>query len=138
LPLDGGRFQRRGLRQPQFGAAGEHGAMKLPGTDKMKVEREKVVDYLLNAEHPDNGGKARFFLDLGFERNDWEPLAAALCKAAGNQPVSKIMASSHGVKYIVDGRIETPRGKAPMVRTVWIIDLGLDAPRLVTAYPREE
>jgi hypothetical protein len=41
-------------------------------------------------------------------------------------------------KYFLDGQIETPNGKTPLVRTVWIVDLGLDTPRLVTAYPQEE
>jgi hypothetical protein len=112
--------------------------MRLPNADKAIAEREKIADYLLNEAHPDNGGKARFFLGLGFDQNDWQLLAAALRKAAQNHPVSKTMASPHGTKYIVDCRIESPGGKAPMMRTVWIVDLGLDTPRLVTAYPREE
>jgi len=112
--------------------------MKLHNADQAVVEREKIVDYLLNSRHPDNGGKAGFFLDLGFDRNNWQALAAAFRKAAENQPISKFMASPHGTKYIVDGRIDTPGGKTPMVRMVRIVDLGLAAPRLVTAYPREE
>ncbi|HEV7374892.1 MAG TPA: hypothetical protein VGN95_09260 [Pyrinomonadaceae bacterium] len=44
----------------------------------------------------------------------------------------------HGKKYIIDDMIEMPSGKSPVVRTVWIIDRGEDAPRLVTAYPHEE
>lgn len=32
--------------------------MKLPHAEKATVEREKIVDYLLNATHPDNAGKA--------------------------------------------------------------------------------
>jgi hypothetical protein len=52
--------------------------MKLPNADKAIVEREKVADYLLNAAHPDNGGKAEFFMQLGFRREQWEILAAAL------------------------------------------------------------
>jgi len=112
--------------------------MKLPRADKAIVEREKIVDYLLNATHPDNGGKAGFFLGLGFSQDDWQLLAAAFRKAAGNQPVAKTMASSHGTKYIMDSRIETPSGKTPLVRTVWIVDAGLEVARLVTAYPREE
>jgi hypothetical protein len=48
------------------------------------------------------------------------------------------METVHGKKYIVDGAIETPSGKTPVVRTVWIVDEGSDVPRLVTAYPREE
>lgn len=112
--------------------------MNLPDADNIKVERAKIVSYLLNPEHPDNLGKASFFLGLGFNRENWELLAAALLKAAANQAVTKSVASPHGTKYVVDVRIETPGGKAPMVRTIWIVDLGLDTSRLVTAYPREE
>jgi hypothetical protein len=59
--------------------------VKLPGADKLIVERGKIVDYLLNAAHPDNSGKAEFFLDLGFNRGHWQQVAAAFRNAAGNQ-----------------------------------------------------
>ena len=49
-----------------------------------------------------------------------------------------LVESPHGIKYIVIGRIETPSGQSPGVRTVWIVDKGNDKPRLVTAYPGEE
>jgi hypothetical protein len=48
------------------------------------------------------------------------------------------METVHGIKYVLDGGMETPGGKTPVVRTIWIVDRGLDRPRLVTAYPREE
>ncbi|HVU27152.1 MAG TPA: hypothetical protein VHG71_05380 [Verrucomicrobiae bacterium] len=35
--------------------------MKLPNADKAIVERDKIENYLLDASHPDNGGKAQFF-----------------------------------------------------------------------------
>jgi hypothetical protein len=57
---------------------------------------------------------------------------------AENVAVATSMASPHGQKYIVEGNIETPSGKTPRVRTVWIVDRGLETPRLVTAYPRED
>jgi hypothetical protein len=41
------------------------------------VTREKIADYLLNAAHPDNGGKAEFLASLGFRREEWEVLARA-------------------------------------------------------------
>lgn len=112
--------------------------MKLPNVQFAVVEEGKVVDYILNPAHPDNGGKALFFLGLGFRRDEWRPLTAAFQKVAEGHLVSKSMASPHGRKYIVDGRIETPGGKTPLVRTVWIVDRGFDTPRLVTAYPQEE
>jgi len=65
-------------------------------------------------------------------------MAAALRILAISSPVTRSMESQHGTKYVVDGKIETPVGKTPMVRTVWIIDTGETVPRLVTAYPYEE
>jgi hypothetical protein len=112
--------------------------MKLPNAQLSVVEPEKILDYILNSAHPDNGGKARFFLGLGFQRDEWRPLAAAFRKLAEGQLVAKSMASPHGRKYIVDGRIDSPSGRTPLVRTVWIVDRGFDTPRLVTAYPQEE
>jgi hypothetical protein len=111
--------------------------MKLPNADLVKVEREKIAEYLLNREHPDNGGKADFFIALGFRRDDWELLAGSFRRLAITYSVSQSMESVHGMKYIIDGAIETPTGKTPMVRTIWFIDSGETIPRLVTAYPQE-
>jgi hypothetical protein len=44
--------------------------MKLPNADRAFVAQEKIRDYLLNAAHPDNGGKAAFFMALGFRAED--------------------------------------------------------------------
>jgi hypothetical protein len=112
--------------------------MKLPNAQAAIVAQEKVCDYLLNAAHPDNGGKAAFFLTLGFSREQWPALAVALRKLAATTDVTEGLESPHGRKYVLEGRIESPSGRTPWVRTVWIVDAGQDAPRLVTAYPREE
>ena len=112
--------------------------MKLPHAELAVVEPAKITEYLLNPAHPDNGGKAAFFLALGFSHDDWQVLAAAFRTMAENLPVAISMASPHGQKYIVEGNIETPSGKTARVRTVWIVDRGVDTPRLVTAYPQED
>jgi hypothetical protein len=112
--------------------------MKLPNSNLVLVEREKITEYLLNREHPDNGGKADFFTGLGFSSAEWETMAEAFRQLALGCPVSQSMESAHGKKYIVDGQVETPSGKTRGVRTVWIIDRGKTIARLVTAYPREE
>ncbi len=112
--------------------------MKLPNANQAVVEREKVAEYLLNPAHPDNAGKAAFFVSLGFRRDDSPALAEALRKLAATTDVAKSMATAHGIKYILDGLMETPSGRTPVVRTVWIVDRGLDRPRLVTAYPNED
>ena len=56
--------------------------MKLPNAECTVVEREKIADYLFNAAHPDNGGKAAFFLALGFRQEEWQTLAAAFRRLA--------------------------------------------------------
>ena len=60
--------------------------MKLPNADKAVVEREKIVDYLLNPGHRYGASKARFFAQFGFRPESWEVLAAAL--RAQRLPVS--------------------------------------------------
>ncbi len=109
--------------------------MDLPNAHLAIVDKEKITDYLLNPAHPDNGGKARFFLGLGFTADEWRIFADALQRLAHSFPVTEHVESPHGVKYIVIGPIETPSGGSPTVRTVWIIDKGNDKPRLVAAYP---
>ena len=111
--------------------------MKLPGADKAIVSREKIADYLLNPAHPDNGGKADFFTQLGFQRNEWELLATALKVLAGSGEVTHRTESLHGQKYVIVGRIESPGGQTTLVQSIWIVDKGLAAARLVTAYPRK-
>jgi hypothetical protein len=112
--------------------------VKLPNGHLAVVEQEKIVEHLLNPAHPDNGGKAAFFVEHGFRQGSWRVLAAAFRGLAVTAEVTAQTTSPHGVKYLVDGRLETPSGKTPVVRTVWIVDRGLDTPRLVTAYPKEE
>jgi hypothetical protein len=112
--------------------------MKLPNPGSVIIEHEKVVHYLLNPAHPDNGGKAAFFLSLGFSLDDWQSLAMAFRTLAGRAEVTKSVETNHGCKYIVEGRIETPGGRTPSVRTIWIVDRGADVARLVSAYPCQE
>ena len=111
--------------------------MKLPSADQAIVSREKIADYLLNPAHPDNGGKAEFFLSLGFSRDHWEALVAALKNLAVAGDVTSATDSPHGQKYVIVGRIDSPGGQTPLVQSIWIVDKGLAAARLVTAYPRK-
>jgi hypothetical protein len=112
--------------------------MHLPNASAAIVDLQKIRDYLLNEAHPDNGGKARFFMAAGFGQAVPEALAAALREFAQNVSVASSVSSPHGIKYILEGPIQTPSGRMPMIRTVWIMDRGSAAPRLVTAYPISE
>lgn len=99
------------------------------------MDRAKVVDYLLSADHPDGRSKAAFFLDFGFDDANWQALAEALRDHGADHEVTDAKASDHGVLYCVDGRLATPDGRNPLARTVWLIEQGSRAPRLITAYP---
>lgn len=109
--------------------------MRLPNARLAVVDEAKITGYLLDPEHPDNGGKAAFFVALEFSRSDWETFANALRRLALTADVTESMETVHGTKYIVDGELENPAGKEARVRSIWIIDTGTDFPRLVTAYP---
>jgi len=111
--------------------------MKLPKAVKTVVERGKIVNYLLNPAHPDNGGKEEFFEKLGFRRAAWKALAEALQTMAVRTDVAQSVKSPHGQKHVIVGRIDSPTGKSPMVRTIWIVDRGTNVARLVTAYPHQ-
>jgi hypothetical protein len=108
--------------------------MMLPDGDHAHVDRIKVIDYLLSLSHPDGQSKAQFFRRFGFKPEEWQVLAEALRVVGVSNPVVSIVASAHGERYTVDGPMQSPDGRTPMVRTVWIVERG-DPPRLITAHP---
>ena len=109
--------------------------MKLPNADQTQVDREKITGYLLSDTHPDGSSKAAFFKRFGFRTEEWEILAGALRKHGVNHAVVKTVESAHGVRYTVEGAIETPDGRNPRIRTVWVVEKDSARPRLITAYP---
>jgi hypothetical protein len=109
--------------------------MFLPYVSRAIVPRAKVRDYLLCLAHPVGRFKAAFFRDLGFRPERWGELAGALIRHAADNRVEKVERSGFGTRYIVEGALDTPVGRRPVVRTVWFLDPGSSAPRIVTAYP---
>jgi hypothetical protein len=106
---------------------------KLPHPEHAQIDREKVVGYLLDARR--SGGKAMFFQRMGFAAAEWDELADALRRHGSTHPVTSTVESQWGIRYSVDGPLETPSGRTPLVRTAWIIEMGKDVPRLITAHP---
>lgn len=107
--------------------------MGLPYLQNALVEQRKVCDYLLSEERSE--GKATFFVSFGFSLARWELLRDALLAHAASYDVARTVSNSHGIKYIVEGALQTPDTRNPPVRSVWIVNSGEVAPRLVTAYP---
>ena len=111
--------------------------MKLPNPDRLIIEREKIVDYLLNPVHRYGASKARFFSEFGFRVEAWEKLATAVREHGRNYDVVRTRETGFGPRYEVEGEIVAPNGRRPRIRTVWQLDRGQIAPRLITAYPLE-
>jgi len=111
--------------------------MKLPHAGAAVVEREKIVDYLLNFAHRHGASKARFFSEFGFRVEQWERLAEALHEHGRTHEVVVERETGFGPRYVVEGGLTTPSGRRPRVRTVWQFDEGAVAPRLISAYPVE-
>jgi hypothetical protein len=111
--------------------------MKLPAAKKLVVEREKIADYLLNPAHRFGASKARFFAHFGFRIAAWEELAEALREHGRTHNVTKTRETGFGPRYEVKGKLNCPNGRHPQVRSVWQLDEGAVAPRLLTAYPLE-
>lgn len=109
--------------------------MKLPTIENALVEEAKITAYLLSEEN--SGGKSAFFMAFGFTLDGWQILREALLQHASTHEVKGSIETRHGVKYIIEGDMQTPDGRTPRVRSVWIVDVGKDVPRLVTAYPLE-
>ncbi len=109
--------------------------MKLPGIERAVVPRRKVVDYLLSTTHPEGRGKATFFRRFGFSLEAWDLLSEALRRHAAKHEVAREELSPFGTRYIIEGTIETPKGRTPHIRSVWFVEQDDDVPRLVTAYP---
>lgn len=109
--------------------------MKLPGLDSAVVAKSKIVDYLLSTTHPGGRGKAKWLIAHGFTAERWEELADALKRHASQDEEARMEASPHGTRYIVEGPLETPDGRRPLLRSVWFVETGEAVVRFVTAYP---
>jgi hypothetical protein len=107
--------------------------VRLPNVEIALVEQTKITQYLLSDEN--SGGKSSFFAHFGFKIEDWHILQNALIHHATQNLVKRIMETPHGIKYIIEGEIRSPDNRNPHIRSIWIIDNGKSAPRLVTAYP---
>ena len=108
--------------------------MKLPFADQAIVSEQKLVEYLLNTNHPRGRGKAQFFLALGFRREHAEILRQALVAVAATADMIET-SGMFGRKFVGAGELRTPGGRTVRVVTVWMLPDGAPPPQLVTAYP---
>ena len=109
--------------------------MKLPNVENAVVPEAKIVDYLLSETHFDGRHKAAFFKRFGFTAENWRELADALMRHVDEHDVAKEEPSPFGKRFVVEGIMDTPDGRAPGVRTVWFLRSEETICQFVTAYP---
>lgn len=109
--------------------------MKLPNNQNAQVNLQKLLNYLLSETHPIGKSKAKYFRSFGFAEAKVELLKQGLITVAQTENVKETISLPHGVKYVIDGSLQTLVGVFIKLRTIWIIDKGEEIPRFVTAYP---
>ncbi len=111
--------------------------MKLQNKERAYVPLAKLLDYLLSETHPVGKSKAKYLRSLGFNEANLNMLKEGLLSIARSEDVKDEVRSSHGVKYVIDGTLQTPLGAIIRLRTIWVIDKDMERPRFITAYPTE-
>jgi hypothetical protein len=109
--------------------------MNVPNVQLAVIPRAKVVDYLLNEAHASGRHKATFFIGHGCEHDKWQDLADRLRRHAVDHSVAREEPSPFGTRFVVEGIMEMPDGRTPLVRTVWFRRTDESITRFVTAYP---
>ena len=111
--------------------------MDLPNRHLAFVPVEKITHYLLNVNHRRGWGKAQEFRKRGYNESNIDTMISDLIGVAQSQPVSEVEHTQFGTKYVIYGVIQPPIGGGLLILSVWQIDHGNNAPRLLSAYPRE-
>lgn len=102
------------------------------------VTEAKVLEYLLNPEHPFGKSKAAYFTRFGFSLDGYVVLLEALLAHPDSNPVIAVQENDFGTKSVVQCTVRTPDGRDPCIVSVWFLDRGSKIQRLVTAYPATE
>ena len=108
--------------------------MLLPEGEQAVVEDTKLLDYVLNLEHPVGRHHAMLFETLlGITRQNYEVLKAQLLRAAASVDVNAGKQSAFGQKFEMRFPVDGPLGTRPVL-AVWMRDRAQVRPRLITCY----
>jgi len=109
--------------------------MRLSDYYKLEIAQEKILDYLLNITHPDGRTKALFFIRFGFSLEAWRLLSECLKEMFYSYDVKYTQVTQFGIKYILEGIINTPDKRNPLIGSIWFVEKNDIIAKLVTAYP---
>lgn len=108
--------------------------MKVPFAERAEVSIRKLRGYCLNPLHDEGKHKARVFASaLGMTEVDAESLRELLLKAVQTQDAELGYSDAYGQRYVVDFEVKW-RGKHATIRSGWILEVGLESPRLTSCF----
>ncbi len=108
----------------------------LPNLKRALIRPEKLRDYVLDADHPKNGGKAKAFRDLlGIERRHAKVLAELIFGSLGRSPAICRGTRHYGEHWTTYHDIVGFEGQAVIVTVIWILKTQQsDTPVLISCY----
>jgi hypothetical protein len=106
----------------------------VPNARGATVAANKIRGFLLDENHAENKGRARFFTRFGFNLVQWEVLRDALIGHVNNNQVGDTETTKHSTVYTVRCSLSSPDGRNPRISTIWTIEAS-GGPKFVTAFP---
>lgn len=111
----------------------------LPHRDRAEIPEKKLMEYMLNPDHPKGGSKAVAFRDvLGYTKENAQELASSLLAGLNSWRATEREPQKYGQPYEVKMILTGPTGRQATVKTGWIVENGSTTPRLTTAYIYKE
>lgn len=108
--------------------------MKVPNANRAEVDVRKLREYCLSVEHPTGKHKARVFAAaLGITHEHADDLRQLLLVAVAGHEAVPGLSDAFGERFVVDFVVHW-QGKQATVRSTWIIERGMDVPRLTSCY----
>ncbi|WP_329018154.1 hypothetical protein OG271_14055 [Micromonospora rifamycinica] len=105
---------------------------KKPRFENVEIDKRKISEYVMNAEHPDGQHKFRVINSAtGLTAGDADQIETQI--RAGVRTGTPVAGKSdqYGQRWSVDVPVTGPAGTMT-VRTAWIVEPGSDQPRLTT------
>lgn len=108
----------------------------LPFVRHAQLDVRKLRDYCLNVDNPRGRHKARVFRSiLGITAADAGWLRDQILQQLPFCEAMPMSTDGHGARFRVD-MLVARLGRESMLRTVWIVEPGTEAPRLISCWVR--
>lgn len=108
---------------------------RIPNAERAVIAPEKLRDYLLNREHRRGGSKAMLLYAFGYRQENWDQQETDLRSQHLTRPFDSKLPTEYGDRYDIVAALRTPNGRELVIRSIWQIDAGSQAPRLITMVP---